>query len=131
MKTRTASCTCGQLTAVTPFEPVRVGVCHCLNCQRRSGSVFAIQARFPIDQVQRSGTSTSYAITGDEGTQATIHFCPNCGTTVWYVNQGMEDLIAIPVGTFADPHFPPPSRSVYEDRRHAWVTLPDGIQHMD
>jgi hypothetical protein len=46
MNTRTASCSCGQLTVVTAGDPIRVSVCHCLACQRRTGSVFGAQARF-------------------------------------------------------------------------------------
>ena len=55
MTTRTASCTCGQLTAVATVDPVRVSVCHCLACQKRSGSAFAAQARWPNDQVTVTG----------------------------------------------------------------------------
>jgi hypothetical protein len=47
MANRLASCSCGQLTAEVSGEPVRVSICHCLACQRRTGSVFGEQARFP------------------------------------------------------------------------------------
>jgi hypothetical protein len=40
-------------------------------------------------------------------------------------------MIAIPVGAFADPSFPAPSRSIYESRRHPWVGLPEAIEHHD
>lgn len=72
MTERIASCSCGQLTARVTGEPVRVSICHCLACQRRTGSVFGVQARFPA-----------------------------------------------------------PSFSVYEERMHRWVGLPEGIEHMD
>lgn len=131
MTTRTASCSCGQLSATTSAEPLRVSVCHCLNCQRRSGSVFATQASFPVDSVALSGSSHHYVRVGDEGGRASFHFCPTCADTVYYTSEGREDRIVIPVGAFADPHFPGPSISVYEERMHAWVTMPDGIEHMD
>ena len=57
MTTHTASCRCGQLRATATGEPVRVSVCHCLNCKRRSGSAFAAQVRFPADRVTISGSS--------------------------------------------------------------------------
>ncbi len=129
MTTRTASCTCGQLTATTSAEPVRISVCHCLACQRRTGGVFAAQARFPADAVATSGVSTSFVRVGDEGGRCTFHFCPTCGATVYYVVEG-QDLIAIPVGAFADPTFPAPNFSVYEERMHSWVKMPDDIEHM-
>jgi len=49
--------------------------------------------------------------------------------TVFYVEEGREELIAIPVGAFADPCFPAPTISVYEEYMHPWVSLPDNIEH--
>jgi len=131
MTTRIASCSCGQLTAVTSAEPIRISVCHCLACQRRTGSVFAAQARFPASSVAIAGTSTSFVRVGDGGGSCTFHFCPACGATVYYTCKGGEDNIAIPVGAFADPGFPAPTFSVYEERMHSWVTMPADMEHMD
>ena len=62
MNTRTASCSCGQLTATTTEDPIRVGICHCLACQRRTGSVFGAQARFPaIASKSRASRRSTYA----------------------------------------------------------------------
>lgn len=130
MPKRTASCSCGQLRATTSAEPVRVSVCHCHACQRRTGSVFGAQARFPADTVTVEGEARQYVRIGDEGNRIVFGFCPNCGATVYYTIEGYEENIAIPVGAFADSGFPAPTFSVYEDRMHAWVSLPDGIEHM-
>ena len=130
MTTRTASCSCGQLQAQATAEPLRVSVCHCLACQRRTGSVFGAQARFAKEAVSVTGTSTPFERVGDAGTKATFHFCPDCGATVYWTMSAFEDAIAIPVGAFADPSFPPPVISVYDERMHGWVRMPDGIEHM-
>lgn len=130
MTTRIASCSCGQLSVTVEGDPIRISVCHCLACQRRSGSVFAAQARFPRANVQFSGQGTEFVRVGDEGGRATFTFCPTCGATVYYINAGQEDVVAVPVGAFADPTFPGPSFSVYEERMHAWVRVPDDIEHM-
>ena len=131
MPTRTASCSCGQLTLTTQADPGRVSICHCLACQRRTGSVFGAQARFRRDAVQIQGESREYVRTGDAGSKITFHFCPVCGATVHYGVEGYDDdSIAIPVGAFADPVFPAPVFSVYEERMHRWVGLPEGIEHM-
>ncbi len=128
--TRLAACRCGQLRAEVTGDPVRISVCHCLECQRRSGSAFAVQARWPDDCVTLLGKVTSWTSVGDSGTAATFQFCPVCGVTVAYVNAGVPGLTAIPVGTFADPNFPAPQYSVYEERRHEWVAIVgDGIEH--
>ena len=126
---RTASCTCGQLKAEVSADPIRVSVCHCLNCQRRTGGVFASQARFAQEAVTLTGHATEYVRTGDSGNKAVFRFCPTCGCTVYWTGEGMPGSIAIPVGAFADPGFPAPTVSVYDDRMHSWVRMPDGIDH--
>jgi hypothetical protein len=130
MGTRTATCRCGQLSAVCEGEPVRVSVCHCLACQRRTGSVFAAQARWPNEQVVVRGDAKTWTRVADSGHRATYSFCPNCGSTVAYVIEGWPGLTAVPVGAFADPSFPAPRYSVYEDRKHSWAgVLGDDVIH--
>ena len=130
MNERLASCSCGKLTAIASGEPTRISVCHCLACQRRTGSVFGAQARFPRTNVAISGESTSWVREPDDGGKVMFHFCPHCGATVYYETEGMEDTIAIPIGAFADPTFPPPNFSVYEERMHSWVVMPQDVEHM-
>jgi hypothetical protein len=130
MANRVASCSCGQLSLVTSEEPLRVSVCHCLACQRRTGSVFGAQARFRRIATKITGFSSRYVRVGDGGGRATFHFCPQCGATVYYEFEGNPDHVAVPVGAFAEPGFPKPSFSVYEDRMHSWVQLPAGVEHM-
>ena len=77
------------------------------------------------------GRSSIYVRVGDSGGRITFHFCPDCGATVHYGIAGREEFVAIPVGAFADSGFPQPVFSVYEARKHAWVTVPDGVEHMD
>lgn len=123
MSTREASCSCGQLTAAVEGEPVVVSACYCLACQRRTGSSFSAQARWPRDRVVVSGDAREYVRISDEGEERRFYFCPACGGTVFYVIPVEPDLIAIPVGALADPSFPAPTRAVYEDRRHPWVDV--------
>lgn len=137
MNSRTASCRCGQLRATVTGEPVRVSVCHCLNCKKRSGSAFAVQARWPRDQVEIQGRSKTFVIVAASGNRATFHFCPACGSDVYYEIDGklddtFDDLVAIPVGAFDDPFFASPDYSVFEGRKHEWVEIVgDDIDHID
>lgn len=130
MTHRTASCSCGQLQAHVTSDPIRVSVCHCLACQRRTGSVFGAQARFASSSVTITGATKEYDRVGDEGSRTTFRFCPECGSTVFYTAEDLEGSIAIPVGAFADPKFPSPTFSVYEERMHSWVSMPPGVEHM-
>jgi len=130
MPTRIASCSCGQLSVTVIEEPIRVSICHCLACQRRTGSVFGAQARFRSGAVEAKGHSQQYVRVGDEGHRIVFHFCPHCGATVHYQIEGSEDFIAVPVGAFAEPGFPAPAFSVYEVRKHSWVTVPADVEHL-
>lgn len=122
---RTASCTCGQLRIDVHGEPLGVGICHCLACQQRTGSVFAALASFAAPFEMR-GTATEYMRTGDQGARFTFRFCPVCGTNLFHTEEGEAGSVGVAVGAFADPGFPAPRLSIYDCRRHPWVQLPPG-----
>jgi hypothetical protein len=130
MVTRQAACSCGQLRLLAEGEPIRVSVCHCLACQRRTGSAFGFQARFPRERVTVTGDARDYVRISDEGDPRTFRFCPECGATVYYVLESAPEVIAVPVGAFADPAFPEPRVSVWERRKHGWVVPPTGAEHV-
>jgi hypothetical protein len=121
--TRTASCHCGQLRIEVEGEPRVVGLCHCLACQQRTGSVFAALASFaaPFKVV---GTATEYVRTGDRGARFRFRFCPVCGTNLFHTEEDVEGSVGVAVGAFCDPDFPAPRFSIYDSRRHSWVRLP-------
>ncbi|MCY1059924.1 GFA family protein [Nannocystis sp. SCPEA4] len=128
MHSRTASCSCGQLRIEVQGEPLGTGICHCLACQRRTGSVFAALAAFAAPY-EVFGAATEYVRAGDQGARFRFRFCPVCGSTVFHTEEGREpSSVAVAVGAFADPSFPPPQDSVYDCRRHPWVQLPPGIE---
>ncbi len=131
MAPRTAACSCGQLRIEVEGEPRGVGVCHCLACQRRTGSVFAALASFSAPY-QVSGVATEYVRVGDQGARFTFRFCPVCGTNLFHTEDGYEQrFVSVAVGAFADPNFPPPTVSVYDCRRHPWVQLPPEVTVYD
>jgi len=131
MTERHAACSCGKLAVSVRGEPVRISVCHCLACQRRTGSAFGAQARFRRSDVEVEGTSTAYVRRADSGNRIEFHFCPQCGSTVYYLPENEPTVVAVPVGAFADSDFPPPRISVYESRKHDWVGLPDDVDHIE
>ena len=121
MSTRSASCFCGQLGIEVHGEPRAVGVCHCLACQKRTGSVFAALAGFAAPYTV-TGTATEFVRAGDQGAQFRFRFCPVCGSSVFHTEEGYEgQWVAVAVGAFADASFPPPHVSVYEERQHPWA----------
>jgi hypothetical protein len=131
MGVRRAVCSCGQLQLTVEGDPIRISMCHCLACQRRTGSAFAIQARFMSEHVRIDGRSSDYVRTSDDGEDRTFHFCPDCGATVFYSLSAVPDVIAVPIGAFAEPSFPPPTVSVFESRRHPWLAVTAAMEHHD
>jgi hypothetical protein len=99
-------------------------MCHCLECQRRIGAVISNQARFRSEQVTVDGEARSWRRTGDSGNALVFHFCPTCGSTLYWENEGLPGYVLVAVGNFADPNFPAPAIAVWENTRHAWVCLP-------
>ena len=121
MVTRTATCSCGRLELRCEGDPVSVSLCHCLECQRRTGGPFGIAAFFPRAAVTISGRATDYVRPSDSGFPVTFHFCPTCGSTVWWEPARKPDFVAVASGAFADPAFPGPTKFVYHHHRHDWL----------
>ena len=98
-------------------------MCHCLACQRRTGAVISNQARYRNDQVTITGKSSAWQRTADSGNAMTFHFCPTCGSTVFWENAGFPGLLSVAIGNFADPSFPAPAMAVWEESRDQWVNF--------
>jgi len=123
-------CLCGGVRVTLASQPAAVNMCHCASCQRRSGSPFGMAVWLPTSDVAITGETREFAHLSDKGRQTINRFCPNCGSTVCYLSPLNPGLIAIPAGLFADPATPPPLRSVFEERRHPWVAVPDGAARL-
>ena len=99
-------------------------MCHCLECQRRTGAVISNQARFRLEQISFAGNTTAWKRAAESGNVMTYHFCPICGSTVFWDNEGFPGHVTVAIGNFADPNFPAPTIGVWEETRHHWVALP-------
>ena len=130
--TQTASCSCGQLRATVSGNPVRVSVCHCIACKKRTGSAFSAQARWPADQVTLEGRSKVFTRIAESGNPADFHFCPECGATVHFMTLNLPGMVAIPLGVLDDPFSLAPKISIYEERKNPWVEIVgEDVEHID
>ncbi|MBR0551399.1 GFA family protein [Stakelama marina] len=114
-------------------EPIRVSVCHCGACKRRTGGAFAAQARFERGAVTVSGETRTFERAAQSGNWIRDYFCPECGGTAFYVTQQEPEVCAFPIGVFDAPEkLPTPLYSVYEERKLDWVAVVgEGIEHFD
>jgi hypothetical protein len=121
--TRIARCCCGTLHAEATGESAIVAACHCTECQRRTGSAFGVSTYLPTAQVRTEGPSKVYVRGRDSGRKIEFHFCPECGSTVFWYIEARLDMIGIAFRAFADPSMRSPAISVWETARHPWVTF--------
>jgi len=126
---RLASCHCGYLKLKCVGEPTKVSMCHCHDCQRRTGSAFSIAAFFERGSVElASGAPATFTRDSASGFPVAFNFCRDCGTNLYWEPGRMPHLIGVAVGAFADPSFPQPEQSVWTDEKHAWIGLPDDMR---
>ncbi len=124
---RVAQCHCGSLHAIASGEPVSSYLCHCKACQRRTGTVVHARAYFLTKNARFEGDDKVHPRVADTGFGVDCHFCPNCGTTVYWVSDKRPDYRGIAVGCFADPTLPAPPRSTWEASKHPWLGLPSDM----
>ena len=105
---RTAECHCGQLKAIASGEPQTVYVCHCKACQHRTGAVVHNGSSWLKAQVRIEGEHKVYDRMADSGFAIRFHFCPRCGSSVFWEGDRSPTTCGIAVGCFADPDFPAP-----------------------
>lgn len=129
---RTASCLCGDLRITVEGDPALVNMCSCEECQRRSGSVFQIGAFFDESQMKSvEGEFNVYSRTGGSGNMIDLHFCPNCGVSVFFRPQARPTVLGVHGGCFADPNFSKPDTAGWTRRKHDWVVVPDETKAFD
>jgi|SRR6185437_10288705 hypothetical protein len=125
---RQAACHCGQFRVRFDGDPELVSSCHCLACQRRTGTLFAANAFFRRTQVVAiDGEHRTWQRAGESGQVLTFHFCPTCGSTVFWERERVPDVVTVAVGSFADPAFPAPVRTVWTEHMHGWLPFPESI----
>jgi len=126
---RVAECHCGALKAIASGEPEYVYVCHCKACQRRTGAVVHSGSRWRKTQVRIEGENKIYARMADSGFEIRFHFCPNCGTSLYWESDRNPLTCGIAGGAFDDADLPPPTSSVFEEDMPAWLGLPTVSEH--
>ena len=125
MTNRVATCSCGQLRATCEGEAALISLCNCDECRKRTGSAFGLATIYLQEQVKTEGDSKTYTRNSDAGPSVTFHFCPNCGSSVYWFAQRAEGRIIVAGGAFGDQNLPMPRQSVFDEKRHSWLEFPD------
>ncbi|HLG87108.1 MAG TPA: GFA family protein [Alphaproteobacteria bacterium] len=121
-------CLCGQVRYSADAEPAFVGVCHCTDCQKFSGSAFATVVAVPAAALKVTGTLKSFTKTGDSGKPIHRRFCPECGSSVIDEADAMPGIAMVSAGTLDDRKWVKPLSEIYCDSAQPWVQLGGELQ---
>jgi len=129
MAARQARCCCGALSVEISGEPSLNAICHCANCQRRTGSAFGWSFYFPEESVTLPSASHGVYVFESASGRQERHFCAACGSTVFWRSATFTGLIGVAGGCLAGDEVGEPSISVSESNRRAWMAVPEGWLH--
>jgi hypothetical protein len=124
-------CACGAVRYRLSSEPLFVHCCHCLNCQRQTGSAFVINLLIEADHVELTAEApVSVDVPRDDGSSQRIYRCPNCEVAV-FSEYGRRDVAFVRGGTLDDPRGVTPDVHIYTRSKVEWLTLPESAPAFD
>ena len=124
-------CSCGAIRYRLASEPLFVHCCHCLNCQRQTGSAFVINVLIETDRVALlSGEPVAIDVPRDDGSMQRIFRCPTCQVAAFsrYTSDGVRFVRA---GTLDDPSAVEPDVHIFTRSKVPWVALPESVPAFD
>jgi hypothetical protein len=120
-------CACGAVRYRLRSGPLFVHCCHCLNCQRQTGSAFAINLMIEADRVELlAGEPLPVDVPRDDGSSQRIFRCPDCQVAVYSVYTRPQ-LWFVRAGTLDDPRGIEPDVHIYTRSKVDWVALPGSV----
>ena len=120
-------CACGAVRYRLTSEPMFVHCCHCLNCQRQTGSAFVINLLIEADRVQLlSGEPVPVDAPRDDGSAQRIYRCPACGVAV-FSEYGRPEVRFVRGGTLDEPSSVAPDVHIFTRSKLPWVALPPSV----
>jgi hypothetical protein len=124
---REGGCSCGAVRYRLASEPLFVHCCHCLNCQRQTGSAFVINLLIEADRVERLGVEPAAVdVPRDDGGLQRIFRCPTCQVAV-YSEYSRPEIRFVRAGTLDEPTSVAPDVHIFTRSKLPWVTLPDSV----
>jgi hypothetical protein len=128
---REGGCACGAVRYRLTAEPLFVNCCHCLNCQRQTGSAFVINLLIEAGHVELlAGEPREVAVPRDDGSTQSVFRCPACAVAVWS-NYGWPEILFVRGGTLDDPASVAPDAHIFTRSKLPWVTLPESVPAFD
>lgn len=130
MSTHRAACQCGQLKTSFDGDPQFVVVCNCLACQKRTGAPFGTGAYFHQSAMTVEGETKTWGRVAPTGRKLENHFCPDCGTTIYWTLEMRPGFVGTAYGAF-DTDLPGPTRVIWTEHQHNWIIFPADLPHYE
>jgi hypothetical protein len=131
MTSREGGCSCGAVRYRLTADPLIVHCCHCLNCQRQTGSAFVINLLIETNRVEIvAGPPQPVDVPRDDGSTQRIFRCPKCQIAV-FSQYGRPEVHFVRGGTLDDPSWVTPDVHIFTRSKVPWVVLPDGVPAYD
>jgi hypothetical protein len=131
MPTITGGCLCGKVRYSADVEPAFVGLCHCHDCQKFTGSAFAVVIALPMSAIRVTGTLKGFTKPGDSGKPIERSFCPECGSSVMDKAEAMPGVVMVTAGTLDNASWVKPTTQVYCASSQPWVQLGGEMKNFD
>ena len=113
-------------------RPMFVHCCHCLDCQRQTGSAFVLNAIIEADRVTRlAGAPVAVTMPTDSGRPHDVYRCAGCQTAVWSDYGRRRVMLFVRVGTLDDPKALAPDVHIFTRSKQNWVGLPADVPAFD
>ena len=116
-------CLCGQVHYRADEEPTFVGICHCTDCQKFTGSAFSTIVGVPARALKVSGSLKTFTKIGDSGKPIHRRFCSECGSGIMDEADALPNIVMVNVGTLDDRSWVNPRSQVYCNSAQPWVQL--------
>jgi len=124
---REGGCTCGAVRYRLASEPLFVHCCHCLNCQRQTGSAFVINVLIETDRLEvLEGEPHAVSVPRSGDKKQKIWRCPKCQTAL-FSQYTTPHIRFVRAGTLDDPSSVAPDVHIFTRSKVPWVTLPDSV----
>ncbi|MFN0155538.1 MAG: GFA family protein [Gaiella sp.] len=128
---REGGCSCGAVRYRLTAEPLFVNCCHCRNCQRQTGTAFAINLLIEADRLELGGVEpVEVALPRDDGTTQRVLRCPHCQVAL-YSHYSRGDVCFVRAGTLDDPHDVVPDVHIFTRSKVPWVIIPESQPAFD
>jgi hypothetical protein len=124
-------CSCGAVRYRLTSEPLFTHCCHCLNCQRQTGSAFVINLLIEADRVQLLAVEPrAVEVPRDDGSAQRIYRCPTCQVAL-FSEYGRPEVWFVRAGTLDDPSGVAPDVHIFTRSKLSWVALPESVPAFD